>query len=194
MSFCLLFFGFSASSVIDLLLVKNIYKKRELSSASFDYLRSSTTYLSQNLRKSSRRSVSVMELLLEINYIEVVEVSSNQVWLITLYLICLCTDASVRMVGGFFLSACKSTTFFWIVQGYDEDFWKILGVRVGFLAEFSAIWARSRFAFPSEFLRYSFGEVPMRFLWSPYEVPMQTGGKLMGRQLKTTELIYKTTT
>ena len=47
MSFCLLFFGFSASSVIDLLLVKNIYKKRELSFASFDYLRSSTTLFTQ---------------------------------------------------------------------------------------------------------------------------------------------------
>ena len=59
------------------------------------------------------------------------------------------------------------------MQGYDEDFWKILGVRVGFLAEFSAIWARSRFAFPSEFLRSCFGEVPMRFLWGSDEVPMK---------------------
>ena len=68
------------------------------------------------MHKSPRHSVSVMELLLEINYIEVVEVSSNQVWLITLYSICLCTDASVRMVGGFILSACKVSIFFLHVQ------------------------------------------------------------------------------
>ena len=40
-----------------------------------------------------------MELLLEINYIEVVEVSSNQVWLITLYSICLCTDTSMPLLA-----------------------------------------------------------------------------------------------
>jgi hypothetical protein len=57
-----------------------------------------------------------MELLLEINYIEVVEVSSNQVWLITLYLICLCTDASVPFIGGFILFACKGNIFFLHVQ------------------------------------------------------------------------------
>ena len=64
--------------------------------------------------------MSVMELLLEINYIEVVEVSSNQVWLITLYSICLGTDASVRLVGGFILSACKGTEKFAHMQEHSH--------------------------------------------------------------------------
>ena len=36
----------------------------------------------------------------------------------------------------FYPFRCKSTTFFRIVQEYYEDFWKILGVWVGFLSAF----------------------------------------------------------
>ena len=42
----------------------------------------------------------------------------------------------------FILSACKGNIFFLHVQEYDEVFWKKIGVWVGFLAEFSALWAR----------------------------------------------------
>ncbi len=66
-------------------------QKRALSLLPFDFLRSSTTlYLQTYARKTHAGNVSVHKSVLEDTMItEVVEVSENQVGLITLYVFCL---------------------------------------------------------------------------------------------------------
>ena len=67
----------------------------------------------------------------------------------------------------FILSACKGNIFFLHVQEYDEVFWKknrsVGGFSSGVFRYMGTITLRFSFGVPSELLRYSFGEVPMRF-------------------------------
>ena len=80
------------------------------------------------------------------------------------------------MVGGFIFSACKSTTFFWIVQGNKKETCCNLSMKATLWGYQVSVMYRQCIGKDSAKFRWASDEVPMKSLWSPYAHRGQSKG------------------